>query len=166
MLKSGWLILILICVIIGSVLYKLNKNRETTIHFTPKINRLMTGYCFNFLSKSQCKFIIDSAEKHIWTKKRHKYFPTVDQQVKTLPELNFLSDKVTNELFPKISDLYTFKKCITNFKIRTWDSNLKGKNPAGIFPYNYIQVLIFARRYFSSIKKADLIFATNSGCKL
>lgn len=124
MLNSGWLILILICIIIGSVLYKLNKNRETTIHFTPKINRLMTGYCFNFLSKSQCKFIIDSAEKHTWTKKRHKYFPTVDQQVETLPELNFLSDKVTNELFPKIRDLYTFENLTLNdFFIVKYNSN-------------------------------------------
>ena len=51
----------------------------------------------------------------------------------------------------------SLKATLTRQKIRSWDSRLRGKNPAGLFPFNYAEVLNFSQLYYNCIKSADLI---------
>jgi hypothetical protein len=65
----------------------------------------------NFLTKKECKMIIDSSEKNKWTINRHSDYPTTDQEITS--DWNFyyyLTNKIREKLFTPISDLFELKK--------------------------------------------------------
>ncbi len=131
--KKYILILLLILLIALICYYYLSKENIKEAIFTPQINRLMKGFTFNFLSSSECDFIIKEAEKNEWTKKRHKYYPTIDQEVKNIPTLNFLFDRIKNKINPVIEQKYGFKKYkLNDFFVVKYDTGKNGMNKLDI----------------------------------
>ena len=66
----------------------------------------------------------DEAEKNEWTKKRHKYYPTIDQQIKDIPSVSFLFKKIENKIYPFLKEKYQIEKAhINDFFIVKYDTN-------------------------------------------
>jgi GR25 family glycosyltransferase involved in LPS biosynthesis len=127
-------IIIVILTILIIFLINDNKNSIYKIHkFNPVVNRLMYAYSFNLLSNKECDFIINSAEKYEWTQKRHKYYPTIDQEVKNIKEIKFLYNKIEKRLFPFIKQHYNFNEIkINDFFIVKYDLTNEGMDKLDI----------------------------------
>ena len=127
------IILVLVVISIGLLYYFFREDPINEYYFKPKLCRLMTGYSFKFLSKSECQFIIDEAEKNEWTKKRHKYYPTIDQQIKDIPSVSFLFKKIENKIYPFLKEKYQIENAyINDFFIVKYDTSNGGMNKLDI----------------------------------
>lgn len=127
-------ILILILIFIGLIYYFYFYEKPHKIYtFSPVINKLMIARSFSFLTNKECDYIINIAEKNTWTRKRHKYYPTVDQEVKNIPELKFLYNKIYSKVFPIIKDNYGFNNVkINDFFIVKYDLTSDGMDKLDI----------------------------------
>ena len=131
--KKYLLLIFLILLIIFYYYYYFSKENIEKDIFKPNINRLMCGYTFNFLSSSECDFIIKEAEKNEWTKKRHKYYPTIDQEVRNIPKINFLFDRIKKKINPVIEQKYGFTNCkLNDFFVVKYDTGKNGMNKLDI----------------------------------
>ena len=129
------LVFFIVIIVLGLLfyIYYLNSTRIKIHEFNPKINRLMTGYSFKFLSSKECKYVIDTAEQNEWTRGRHKYFPTVDQEVKKIPNLKFLITKLETKIYPFITKQYGFNKLkLNDFFVVKYDKTEDGMDELDI----------------------------------
>lgn len=127
------IILILGVFTIGLIYYFLKDESIKEYYFEPKLCRLMTGYSFKFLSRRECQFIIDEAEKNEWTKKRHRYYPTIDQQIKDIPSVSFLFKKIENKIYPFLKEKYQIENAsINDFFIVKYDTSNDGMDKLDI----------------------------------
>lgn len=127
------IILVLVVFTLGLIYYFFRDDPINEYYFEPKLCSLMTGYSFKFLSKRECQFIIDEAEKNEWTKKRHKYYPTIDQQIKDIPSVSFLFKKIENKIYPFLKEKYQIENALINdFFIVKYDTSDDGMNELDI----------------------------------
>ena len=95
-------------------------NREET---NIDVHRFQQRYVeSNFVSREQCKYVIDCAEKYAtenngWTTNRHGSYPTTDLPVKCITQLKELTNSLSEKIIAKIKKFYQLTEINIDFFI-------------------------------------------------
>lgn len=105
--------LILVVSIIVIVLQWVFKYKMSTIILLDS-GILGKGIIFKCLSTTECRKIISVCEDRVWEIQRHKNYPTIDQEINNIPELQHLVHKVESAVFATIRKKYGFRELKMN----------------------------------------------------